>query len=102
MTLLGRALGALAGRIRSLAPVTVLLLAVPLTWSVRDARELTKTDARVVAHHWIDANLPKRPVYVIRVDQTEIDALASRYDLQYLDGPTAAGLTRVLGRRAGS
>jgi 4-amino-4-deoxy-L-arabinose transferase-like glycosyltransferase len=53
------ALGALAGRIRSLAPVTVLLLAVPLTWSVRDARELTKTDARVVAHHWIDANLPK-------------------------------------------
>jgi 4-amino-4-deoxy-L-arabinose transferase-like glycosyltransferase len=53
------ALGVLAGRIRSLAPVTVLLLAVPLTWSVRDARELTKTDARVVAHRWIDANLPK-------------------------------------------
>jgi 4-amino-4-deoxy-L-arabinose transferase-like glycosyltransferase len=53
------ALGVLAGRIRSLAPVTVLLLAVPLTWSVQDARELTKTDARVVAHRWIDANLPK-------------------------------------------
>jgi 4-amino-4-deoxy-L-arabinose transferase-like glycosyltransferase len=53
------ALGVLAGRIRSLAPVTVLLLAVPLTWSIRDARELTKTDARVVAHGWIEANLPK-------------------------------------------
>jgi 4-amino-4-deoxy-L-arabinose transferase-like glycosyltransferase len=53
------ALGVLAGRIRSLVPVTVLLLAVPLTWSIRDARELTKTDARVVAHRWIQANLPK-------------------------------------------
>ncbi|HET7855207.1 MAG TPA: glycosyltransferase 87 family protein [Gaiellaceae bacterium] len=53
------ALGALAGRIRSLAPVTLLLLLVPLTWSIRDARELTKTDARVVAHRWIEDNLPK-------------------------------------------
>jgi hypothetical protein len=50
----------------------------------------------------IDANLRIHPVYVIRVDQTEIDSLVSRYDLEYLDGPTAAGLTRVLGRRAGS
>jgi 4-amino-4-deoxy-L-arabinose transferase-like glycosyltransferase len=53
------ALGVLAGSIRSLAPVTVLLLAVPLTWSIQDADELTKTDARVVAHRWIEANLPK-------------------------------------------
>ena len=35
------ALGALAGRLRSLAPVTALLLIIPLTWSIRDARELT-------------------------------------------------------------
>jgi hypothetical protein len=34
-------LGALAGRLRSLAPVTALLLIIPLTWSIRDARELT-------------------------------------------------------------
>lgn len=53
------ALGALAGRIRSLAPVTVLLLLVPLTWSIREARELTKTDARVVAQRWIEENVPK-------------------------------------------
>src|SRR4029453_11052729 len=53
------ALGALAGRIRSLAPVTVLLLAVPLTWSIRAASERMKPDARVVAHGWIEANLPK-------------------------------------------
>jgi 4-amino-4-deoxy-L-arabinose transferase-like glycosyltransferase len=34
------ALGALAGRLRSLAPVTALLLIIPLTWSIKDAREL--------------------------------------------------------------
>jgi 4-amino-4-deoxy-L-arabinose transferase-like glycosyltransferase len=53
------ALGALAGRMRGLAPVTLLLLVVPLTWSVRDARTLTKTDTRVVAHRWIEAHLPR-------------------------------------------
>jgi 4-amino-4-deoxy-L-arabinose transferase-like glycosyltransferase len=52
------ALGALAGRLRSVAPVTLLLLAVPLTWSIRDARDLTRTDARVVAHRWIVSRLP--------------------------------------------
>ena len=52
------ALGALAGRLRALAPVTLLLLVVPLTWSIRDARRLTKTDTRVVAHRWIESHLP--------------------------------------------
>jgi hypothetical protein len=51
-------LGALAGRMRSLAPVTLLLLVVPLTWAVRDARKLTKTDTRVVAHRWVERHLP--------------------------------------------
>ena len=53
------ALGALAGRLRALAPVTLLMLVVPLTWSVRDARDLTKTDARVVAEHWVVGHLPR-------------------------------------------
>jgi 4-amino-4-deoxy-L-arabinose transferase-like glycosyltransferase len=53
------ALGALAGRLRSIAPVTLLLLVVPLTWSIRDTRELQKTDARVVAHDWLVGNLPR-------------------------------------------
>jgi hypothetical protein len=53
------ALGALAGRLRSVAPVTILLLAVPLTWSVRETRDLTKTDARVAAHGWIVKNVPR-------------------------------------------
>ena len=53
------ALGALAGRLRALAPVTFLLLVVPLTWDVRDARDLTRTDARVVAHRWVERHLPR-------------------------------------------
>ena len=51
-------LGALAGRFRSLAPVTLLLLVVPLTWSVRDAKELTRTDTRVIAHRWVEEHIP--------------------------------------------
>ena len=37
-------LGVLAGRFRSLAPVALLLLVVPLTWSIRDTKRLTRTD----------------------------------------------------------
>ena len=38
-------LGVLAGRFRSFAPVTLLLLVVPFAWTVRDTRELTRSDA---------------------------------------------------------
>ena len=51
-------LAALAGRVRALAPVTLLLLVVPLTWSIRDDRRLTKTDTREVAHSWVERHLP--------------------------------------------
>jgi len=51
------ALGALAGRLRALAPVTLLMLVVPLTWAIRDARDLTRTDTRVAAHRWVEGNL---------------------------------------------
>jgi hypothetical protein len=51
------ALGALAGRMRSLAPVTLLLLVVPLTWSIRDTKLLTRTDTRIVAHRWVERHL---------------------------------------------
>jgi hypothetical protein len=54
------ALGALAGSLRALAPVTLLLLVVPFTWDVRDARDLTRTDARAVAHGWVEAHVPAR------------------------------------------
>ncbi len=52
------ALGALAGRMRSLAPVTLLLLVVPLTWSIRDTKVLTRTDTRIVAHRWVEQHIP--------------------------------------------
>jgi 4-amino-4-deoxy-L-arabinose transferase-like glycosyltransferase len=50
-------LGALAGRVRALAPVTLLLLAIPLVWSIQETRPLVRTDTRVVAHDWMDRNL---------------------------------------------
>jgi 4-amino-4-deoxy-L-arabinose transferase-like glycosyltransferase len=52
------ALGALAGRMRALVPVTLLLLVVPFAWSVRDDRTLTRTDTRVVVRRWIESRLP--------------------------------------------
>jgi hypothetical protein len=48
----------------------------------------------------IDANLGKRPVYVIRIDPQEVADLAGRYDLDYVDGYDATGLTRVIGPRS--
>jgi hypothetical protein len=37
--------------------VTLLLLVVPLVWSIQDARELTRADTRVAAARWIERNL---------------------------------------------
>ena len=52
-------LGALAGRLRALAPVTLLLLVIPLAWSIRDDARLTRTDTRIVAARWIAAHVPR-------------------------------------------
>jgi hypothetical protein len=54
------ALAALGGRFRALAPVTLLLLVVPLTWSIRDTKPLTRTDTRIVAHRWVISHIPTR------------------------------------------
>jgi hypothetical protein len=40
-----------------------------------------------------------RPVYVIRLAPNELTHLAQRYELDYIDGPDASMLTRVIGRR---
>jgi hypothetical protein len=53
------ALGVLAGRFRALAPVTLLLLVIPVVWSIRETRPLVRTDTRVVAHDWMDRNLTR-------------------------------------------
>ena len=51
----------------------------------------------------IDAHLGRDPVYVIRDDAGEIEMLATRYELELIDGPDARSLTRVIGLRgAGS
>lgn len=49
----------LAGRVRYLAAVTMLLLAIPLAHAIKDDIELTKTDTRVVASAWIRAHVPQ-------------------------------------------
>jgi hypothetical protein len=41
-------LGALAGRMRQLVPVALLLLVLPLTWSIRDTRELRRTASTMI------------------------------------------------------
>ena len=51
-------LAVLAARFRALAPVTLLLLVVPLAFSVRDDSRLSRTDTRVVAARWIVAHVP--------------------------------------------
>jgi hypothetical protein len=48
----------------------------------------------------IDANLGRRPVYVMRLDQRELALLAERYNLDYIDGTDASALTRVIGLKA--
>jgi Protein O-mannosyl-transferase TMEM260-like len=47
----------------------------------------------------IDANLGKRPVYVIRLDPNEVRLLADLYDLDSVNGGDARTLTRVIGRK---
>jgi 4-amino-4-deoxy-L-arabinose transferase-like glycosyltransferase len=51
-------LAVFAGRLRATVPVALVLLTVPLAWSLGDAAGLTRTDARVRADAWISANVP--------------------------------------------
>jgi 4-amino-4-deoxy-L-arabinose transferase-like glycosyltransferase len=56
------ALGILAGRFRQFAPVTLLLLIVPFTWTVRDTKELTKTDTREAAVARVERAIGSKPL----------------------------------------
>lgn len=76
-------LATLAGRFRALMPVTLLLLVVPLTWSVRDAKRLTRTDTRLVAARWIDMHIPAGT----RIAADSSTALAGRYHVLQLQLP---------------
>ena len=66
-------LGALAGRIRPLVPAALVLLLVPLAWSASQVRELTRTDTRVVAHAWIEDNLPLDAVVAVESSAPPVD-----------------------------
>jgi 4-amino-4-deoxy-L-arabinose transferase-like glycosyltransferase len=46
-------LAVLAARFRAVAPVTLVLLVVPLAFAVRDDSRLTRTDTRIVAQRWL-------------------------------------------------
>jgi 4-amino-4-deoxy-L-arabinose transferase-like glycosyltransferase len=97
-------LGALAGRLRSLAPVTLLLLVVPLVWSVRADERLVKTDTRVVAHRWIESNVPRGARVAVDPSTPELDryrvvALALPGPGRTPDELRDLGRLRVLGVR---
>jgi hypothetical protein len=79
------ALGALAGRVRALASVTLLLLVIPLVWSIGDTRELAKTDTRVVAHDWMEANLT--PGVLVAADPSTATPDTVRVHRLALPGP---------------
>jgi 4-amino-4-deoxy-L-arabinose transferase-like glycosyltransferase len=74
-------LGALAGSLRTLAPVTLVLLLVPLTWSVRDTRELTRTDTREAAQAWIEQRLPARARLAADPSAPPFDRPVLRFEL---------------------
>ena len=50
----------------------------------------------------IDKNLPTRPVYVLRLDPSEIALLDSRYVLERVDRGDPSGLSRVISLRGAS
>ena len=68
-------LAALAGRFRQLAPVTLLLLVVPLTWTIRDDKRLTRTDTRIVAARWIHGHIPPGTRVAADPSTAEVGAL---------------------------
>ncbi|MFL5934350.1 MAG: glycosyltransferase 87 family protein [Gaiellaceae bacterium] len=74
-------LGALAGSLRALAPVTLVLLLVPLTWSIGDARDLTRTDTREAAQTWIERRLPVDARLAADPSAPPFDRPALRFEL---------------------
>jgi 4-amino-4-deoxy-L-arabinose transferase-like glycosyltransferase len=74
-------LGALAGSIRALAPITLLLLVVPLTWSIRDTCDLTRTDTREAAQAWIERRVPVGDRVAADPSAPPFDRPALRFEL---------------------
>jgi 4-amino-4-deoxy-L-arabinose transferase-like glycosyltransferase len=58
------ALAVLAARFAAISVVLLLLLVVPLTWTVREARDLTRTDTRVAAVTRVEEAAGSAPVAI--------------------------------------
>jgi 4-amino-4-deoxy-L-arabinose transferase-like glycosyltransferase len=66
-------LGALAGRVRAAVPLALVLLVVPLAWSLGDNAELRAPDTRVAAHAWIQRNLPAGAAVAVEPSTLALD-----------------------------
>jgi hypothetical protein len=77
--------GALAGRVRRLAPLALACLAVPLAWSIADAIRLTRTDTRVVAERWVEMHVPAAAV--VALDPSTLEVGRSQVIRLALPGP---------------
>jgi 4-amino-4-deoxy-L-arabinose transferase-like glycosyltransferase len=78
-------LAVLAGSARVLAPLALAALVVPLAWSIADARDLVRTDARLRADAWIERNVP--PNAVIAADPSTLPLAGRRVVRFELPGP---------------
>ncbi len=78
-------LAVLAGSIRVLAPVALVTLAVPLVWSIGDARDLTRTDTRLRADAWLATNVPPR--VLVAADPSTLPLAGRRVVRFELPGP---------------
>jgi len=78
-------IGVLAGSVRALAPVALVLLVIPLAWSVRDDRALRGEDTRLAAAAWIAAHVPARDL--IAADPSTLPLAGRRVLRLELPGP---------------
>jgi 4-amino-4-deoxy-L-arabinose transferase-like glycosyltransferase len=96
-------LGALAGSLRALVPVTLLLLIVPLAWSIRDTRDLTRPDTREAAQAWIERRLPAEARVAADPSAPPFDRAALRFELPapWQDSDPRRSLERLRGEGVG-
>lgn len=67
--------------------------------SIMDDRTILDDGIYKDIYDVIDRNLGKRPVFVIRDDAQQIEELARRYELEFIDGNSAKTLTRIVSKR---